>query len=211
MSKELELLKEAVKILEEKENQQGVGNCSNPEADKVQLSELNLGEVFKIGKHDFIVLEQRDGETSVISKEFMAEDVVFDEDTRNYAESSIKKFIENDIQPIIERELGPGALVEHTVDLISVDMQKEFKPCTCKVRLITFDEARKYNDLIADKNLQDWWWTCTPWSTEERGCKYSLAVVCPSGCFFSNGCFNCIGVRPFCILKSNIFVSRGEN
>ena len=211
MSKELELLKEAVKILEEKENQQGVGNCPNPEGNKVELSTLNPGEVFKIGDHDFIVLEHEDGQTNVISKGFMAEGVVFDEDTRNYTESSIKKLIENDIQPIIERELGPGALVEHVVDLTSVDMQKEFEPCTCKVRLITVDEARKYNDLIADKSLPDWWWTCTPWSTEERGWKYGIAVVCPSGNFNFSSCCNYIGVRPFCILKSNIFVSRGEN
>ena len=81
MSKELELLKEAVKLLEEKENQQNV--CGpNPKSVMVQLSELNPGEVFKIGEHDFIVLEQREGEASVISKGFMAEKVVFDEDTR---------------------------------------------------------------------------------------------------------------------------------
>ncbi len=209
MSKELELLKEAVKILEEKENQEE--ECPMTAGDKVQLSELNPGEVFKIGEYDFKVLEQGDGETKVISKGFMAEDVVFDEDTRNYAESSIKELIENDIQPIIERELGPGALVEHTVDLTSVDMQKEFEPCTCKVRLITFDETRKYNDLIVKRSLPYWWWTCTPWSTEERGCKYTIAVVCPSGNIDDDYCYFDYGVRPFCILKSNIFVSRGEN
>ena len=207
MSKELELLREAVKLLEEKESQQ---TPCGKEDSRVELSSLNPGEVFKIAEHDFIVLEQTPGETRVISKGFMAENVVFDEDTRNYAESSLKKLIEQDIQPIIENAVGAENLVEHEVDLTSVDMQNEFGSCKCKVRPITFDEARKYNNLVADKSLNDWWWTCTPWSTEERGYKYSRAVVCPSGNFILNRCSFNFGVRPFCILKSNIFVSKGE-
>lgn len=199
MSKALDMAREIVKLLEEAEK-----------ANKVQLSELKPGEVFKIGKHDFIVLEQKNGATKVISKGFMAEDIVFDEDTRDYSKSNLKKVIENDIQPIIEAELGADNLVEHTVDLISVDMQHEFEPCTCKVRPITFDEARRYNDLLANKELDDWWWTCTPWSTANRSWKYAMSVVSSSGFIRYVNCNYDYGVRPFCILKSNIFVSRGE-
>ena len=199
MSKALEMAREIVKLLEETEK-----------ANKVQLSKLKPGEVFKIGEHDFIVLEQKNGATKVISKGFMAEDIVFDEDTRDYNESNLKKVIENDIQPIIEAELGADNLVEHIVDLTSVDMQHEFKLCTCKVRPITFDEARQYNNLIVNKELDDWWWTCTPWSATERGLRYAIAVVSSSGGFNDGNCNNCNGVRPVCILKSNIFVSRGE-
>lgn len=161
-------------------------------------------------KYDFIVLEQKNGATKVISKGFMAENAVFDEDTRDYNKSNLKKVIENEIQPIIEAELGADNLVEHIVDLTSVDMQHEFKLCTCKVRPITFDEARQYNDLLVNKKLDDWWWTCTPWSTAERGWTYAIAAVYSSGDFsdLSHDVFN--SVRPVCILKSNIFVSRGE-
>lgn len=179
-------------------------------SNKVELKALQPGEVFKIGEHDFIVLEQFEKTTAVISKGFMAEDVVFDCDSRDYNKSSIKRLIETEIQPVIEAEVGADNLVEHEVDLTSVDMQNEFENCVCKVRLITFDEARKYNDLIADENLPDWWWTCTPWSIEKRGWRWSLAVVGPSGYFRNCNFVFGIGVRPFCILKSNIFVSKGE-
>lgn len=199
MSKALDMAREIVKLLEEAEK-----------ANKVQLSELKPGEVFKIGKHDFIVLEQKNGATKVISKGFMAEDIAFDEDTRDYNESNLKKVIENDIQPIIEAELGADNLVEHIVDLTSVDMQHEFEPCTCKVRPITFDEARQYNDLIVNKELDDWWWTCTPWSTADRGFWYSMAVVSLLGVVSNCNCRGGNGVRPVCVLKSNIFVPRGE-
>ena len=202
MKRALELAKELIKVLEEKID-------AEHNVEQYELSTLNPGEVFKIGEYDFMVLEQMEGQTAVISKGFMAEDKQFDDDTRDYNKSAIKKFIESEIQPVIEAAVGADNIVEHEVDLTSVDMQKEFENCRCKVRLITFDEARKYNNLIADKTLSDWWWTLTPWSTEERGFKYSLAVVCPSGNFNYYDYFSYCGVRPFCILKSNIFVSKG--
>lgn len=198
MSKALDMARELVKQLEEAEK-----------ANKVQLSELNPGDTFKVGEHDFIVLEQKNGTTKVISKNLMEEDIVFDNNTRDYSKSNLKKIIDNNIQPIIEAELGADNIVEHTVDLISVDMQHEFEPCKCKVRPITFDEARQYNDLLVNDDLDDWWWTCTPWSTAERNWKYAIAVVASSGIVDFICCIS-LGVRPFCILKSNIFVSKGE-
>lgn len=199
MSKALDMARELVKKLEEEEKQS-----------KVQLSTLNPGEIFKIGEYDFIVLEQCEERTAVISKGFMAGNVKFDEDSKNYKESNLKKVIENLIQPVIEKEVGSKNLIEHEVDLTSVDMQDEFAGFKCKVRPITFDEARLYNNLLVNKNLNDWWWTCTPWSTEDRGWKYSIAVVAPSGVISVSICRSSYGVRPFCILKSNIFVSKGE-
>lgn len=199
MSKALEAARALVKMLEE-----------NEQAGKVELGSLKPGETFKVGEHDFIVLEQMDGTTAVISKELMAKNKKFDSDTRDYKESSLKKMIESEIQPIIEAEVGAENMVEHEVDLTSVDMQNEFGTCKCKVRPITFDEARKYNDLLANKDIGDWWWTCTPWSTKERGWEYSIAVVSPAGNFRNYDYDFGYGVRPFCILKSNIFVSKED-
>ncbi|MBE5867960.1 MAG: hypothetical protein E7293_03250 [Lachnospiraceae bacterium] len=199
MSKELELARELLKRLQEKED----------EEKKIQLSELKAGDVFKIGEHDFIVLKQLCGLTGVISKNLMLKSVKFDDNTRDYNRSNLKKVIEKEIQPIIEKAVGADNIVEHVADLTSVDMQNEFGTCRCKVRPLTFDEARECNDLLVNKEIGDWWWTCTPWSTEERGRKYPIAVVSPSGIVdinYDNG----DGVRPFCILKSNIFVSKGE-
>lgn len=197
MSKALEVARELVRQLEEAERK-----------NKVELSTLAPGDVFEIGKNDFIVLEQMSFETKVISKDFMAENIVYDEDSRDYNESNLKKVIEDEIQPIIESEVGENNLVEHTVELTSVDMQHEFDDCKCKVRPITFDETRKYNNLLPNKELDDWWWTCTPWSTAERGCKYSIAAVSSAGFIRINICNDDGGVRPVCILKSNIFVSK---
>lgn len=201
MNKALDMVRELVKQLEKAEKK-----------NKVRLSELKPGETFKIGEHDFIVLDQDESSqtTKVISKGFMAEDVIFDKNTKDYNKSNIKKMIEADIQPIIEKAVGAENLIKHTVSLISVDMQHKYEDCVCKVRPITFDEAREFNDFLVNKNLNDWWWTCTPWSTKERGWEYLIAVVSPSGNFGDINCCSDYGVRPFCILKSHIFVSKGE-
>ena len=200
-SKTLEMARKLVKRLEEEEKKS-----------KVQLCELHPGDTFKIEGRDFIVLDQNEyaETTAVISKGFMAENIVFDDDTRDYRKSNLRKVIEEDIQPIIESEVGEENIVECSVDLTSVDMQEEFSRFKCKVRPITFDEARKYNNLFVNNKLNDWWWTCTPWSTAERGWEYSIAVVASSGGFSFGNCDDDNGVRPFCILKSNIFVSKGE-
>lgn len=199
MSKELEKARELVKMLEQKEKES-----------KIKLSELRRGESFMIGEHEFIVLDQGVDVTKVISKGFMAENISFDPDTRDYNKSEIKKFIEEKIQPVIESEVGAENIVEHEVSLRSLDMQKEFEDVSAKVRSITFDEARLYNDLLVNEDLDNWWWTLTPWSTAKRGYRYGMSVVCPSGNVDYNNCCLSNGVRPFCILKSNIFVSKVE-
>lgn len=199
MSKALDMARELVKQLEEAEKK-----------NEARLSELKPGEVFKVGEHDFIVLMQAPNYAAVISKGFMAENVEFDKRSTDYNKSKLKKLIESDIQPIIENAVGAENLIEHTVNLASVDIQHEYEDCVCKVRPITFDEAREFNDLLVNKNLNDWGWTCTPWSTKERGWEYSVAVVSPSGVIYYYDYDGGNGVRPFCILKSHIFVSKGE-
>lgn len=199
MKEAIKLVEKALEILKSREKKE-----------KVVLNSLKPGETFMIGEHEFIVLEQNYETTNVISKNLMAENVRFDGEMRDYNKSALKKYIDEKIKPIILENVGAGNLVEHSVPLTSVDNQNEFNDCICEVRPITFDEAREYNDLLVNEDLPDYYWTITPWSTAERGFKYAIVIVSPSGCFSSSHCNVSDGVRPFCILKSNIFVSKGE-
>ena len=199
MIEAIKLVEKALEILKSEEKKE-----------KVVLRSLKPGETFMIGEHEFIVLKQNYETTNVISKNLMAENVQFDGDTRDYNKSALKKYIDEKIKPIILENVGAGNLVEHSVPLTSVDNQNEFNDCICDVRPITFDESREYNDLLVNEDLPDCYWTITPWSTAERGWKYYISVVSPSGIIFNYDCCNSYGVRPFCILKSNIFVSKGE-
>lgn len=197
MSKELEAARELVKMLEEREK-----------SNKVELSTLKPGEVFSMVGNEFIVLKHghiENGCTAVICKDLWEENVKFG-DSRDYNKSNVKKIMDK-VASEIEAEVGADNLVEHEVSLTSVDMQNEFGSCKCKVRPVTFDEAREFNNLLVNKDLPDWWWTLTPWSTEDRGYTYSIAVVSPSGRINDNNYDINGGVRPFCIFSSSIFES----
>ncbi len=202
MSKELEKARELVRMLEERENE-----------NKIQLHTVERGlRIVGSSGRVYIVLKQMPDQeqTVVIADDFMAKNVVFDEDTPNYAQSSLKERIEREILPVVESDFGADSLIEHEVDLTTVDMQRDFGTCRCKVRPVTFDEAREFNDLLVKEDLPDWYWTCTPWSTKKRGWGSSLSVVSPLGYIFSNVCVNDGGVRPVLYLKSNIFVSEDK-
>lgn len=174
---------------------------------KDRLGNLNPGEHFKIADWDFIVLQHNERGTLVISNNLLAENEKFGE-TRNYKESNVKKVIEEKLLPVVEDAVGKNNIIEHYVKLTSVDMQNEFGDVKCRMRPISFDEAREFNNLLVNNDLPDWYWTLTQWSIEERGWKYSVAVVSPSGDFCHNIFGSSRGVRPVCILNSNIFVSK---
>lgn len=196
-----EILKKAKELVELLEKQEKT--C------RVRLSELNPGDIFQTtGKRKYKVLEQCGDTTKIISLDLVKENVKFGDNT-DYNKSNVKKMCDTEILKDFEEEFGAENIEEHTVDIITVDGQK-IGVVKCEVRPLTFDEARKYTDLTPNNKLNDCYWTCSAWSTEERGWKYALAVVSPSGYVGLNDCFNSYGVRPVCILKSNLFVSKVE-
>lgn len=196
-----EILKKAKELVELLEKQEKT--C------RVRLSELNPGDIFQTtGKRKYKVLEQCGDTTKIISLDLVKENVKFGDNT-DYNKSNVKKMCDTEILKDFEEEFGAENIEEHTVDIITVDGQK-IGVVKCKVRPLTFDEARKYTELTPNDELDDSYWTCSAWSTVERGWKYALAVVSPSGNFCSY-CYYCsCGVRPVCILKSNLFVSKVE-
>ena len=194
----LQKAKELVELLEQQE-----------EAGKVELSMLKRGDVFQTtGKRKYKVLEQYGDTTKIISLDLVKKNVEFG-DTSDYKTSKVKKLCDIEILKDFEEEFDAENIETHTADIITADGQK-LGTVDCKIRPITFDEAREYTDITPNNDLNDWYWTLSPWSTEERGWSRSLSVVSPSGVINFNDCFNDGGVRPVCILKSNIFVSKVE-
>lgn len=177
---------------------------------KVMLKDIPVGGKFVTGIGRFIVLEQKEDSAVVITEDLYREDVKFDDDCTDYKKSSLRELCEGEILNEFVAEFGEDNICENEAGLVTVDGQEVFGKLLTKVRPLTFDEAREYNDLLVNKDLPDWYWTCTPWSTKERGWDYSVAVVSPSGFISRVNCIIGCGVRPFCILKSNIFVSKVE-
>ena len=195
----LELAKKLVAAIEKEEQK-----------NKVVLKDIPVGGKFNTGIGRFIVLEQKEDSTAVITENLYREDVKFDDDCTEYRKSSLRELCEGEILNEFSDEFGEENICTNEAGLVTVDGQEVFGKLLTKVRPLTFDEAREYNDLLVNKDLPDWYWTCTPWSTKERGWEYSVAVVSPSGNISSSNFDRSRGVRPFCILKSNIFVSKIE-
>ena len=196
-----EILKKAKELVELLEKQEKAG--------KVALSSMSPGDVFQTtGKRKYKVLEQYGDTTKIISLDLMKKNVKFGEST-DYKKSNVKKLCDIEILKDFEEEFGAENIETHTADIITVDGQK-IGTVDCKIRPITFDEAREYTDIIPNQYLDDWHWTLSPWSTKERGWGRSGTVVSPFGSVRSGDCNLSLGVRPVCILKSNIFVSKVE-
>lgn len=196
MNKILEKAKELVAMLEEKEIK-----------DKVELSTVAPGGVIDLGEDEFVVLDHDEGGTLVISKDFMEEDVKFGDNT-DFNGSNVQRVLYEDILPKIEAAVGKDSILSQTVKLTTVDNQDVYKDATGRIRLLTFDEARKYNPLIVNEELDDYWWLMTPWTSNDR-LNYPVAVVSPSGNVDGRSFDVLRGVRPVLYLKSNIFVSLG--
>ncbi len=175
---------------------------------EVKLSDIPTGETFKIKEHEFIVLEHSKETTAVILKDLLYENKVFGK-TNNYKNSHVDDIC-NDFGIEIANIIGKENLIEHTVDLTADDGLKDYGKIKRKMSLITADLYRRYVDTLDKHKTKKWWWLSTAYSTPTHGYSSLVKCVSPSGSINYHDYIFSIGVRPFCILNSNIFVSCEE-
>ena len=169
------------------------------------LAEFKPGDTVKIGNHEMVVLEQHGTVTSLILKDTYGEDTAFGENNNydgSYVDEQCRKFA-LELASIV----GAENVCEHEVDLTSNDGLKCYGFVDRRASLLTADMYRKYVDVLDAVKLDKWWWLATPWSTARHDHEVCVLCVAPSGSIISDYFRSGIGVRPFCILKSSIFVS----
>lgn len=177
-------------------------NCSN----KVELSTLKPKDEFRLGDEVFIVLEQTDNGTRVISKEFAYNDVKFG-DNSNWNVSPIRRMLNNEYFKKIAAIIGEKNILSMDRDLTSLDGLDDYGTCTDKVSLLTSAEYAKYHKILGLKsNYPDWWWLITPASTPSNDYSRDVCCVSSGGVLGWNGCGCTYGVRPFLNLESSISV-----
>lgn len=120
---------------------------------KVMLKDIPVGGKFNTGIGRFIVLEQKEDSTVVITENLYREDVKFDDDCTEYRRSSLRELCEGEILNEFVAEFGEDNICENEAGLVTVDGQEVFGKLLTKVRPLTFEEARKYNDLLINKWL----------------------------------------------------------
>lgn len=177
---------------------------------KKMLLEVGVGEVFKVAGFDFIKFYDENGNTVAVAK-----DLLFNSDfgdNNNFAVSKILKKLNQEVLSKIKEEIGAENVVEHEVDLLSLDGSNKWGKVKTKISLPTFDFYRKHVKIFDKYNPGNWWWLSTPETTTDHYDNDNwVSCVSPRG-IMNNGFsgYNHIGVRPFLIFVSSIFVSCEE-
>ncbi len=178
------------------------GGC----ASTVRLSDIPESETFKLGEYEFIVLEHNNGTAKVLLKDLLCKSAFSEEDC-DFKKSKVKEIL-LDFSNKLSALIGTDNIIPHLVDLTSNDGLKDYGETTEHMSLLTTDMARKYVHILDKHKLDVWWWLATPWSTPAHGYGEYVCCVSPRGIIGSNSYDdNDNGVRPFCILNSDIFVS----
>lgn len=178
----------------------------NASGDAVLLSSIGEGETFKIGEREFIICEHlEDEKTVVLLKDLLFEFQQFGKNN-NYNGSNVDQIC-NKFADEMEGLIG-GALCEFSLDLTADDGLKCYGSIERKAALFTANMCRKYVEILDKHKVKRWWWTSTAYSTPKHDDSDWIKCVSPRGLidyglYDGNG-----GVRPFCILKSDIFVSK---
>jgi len=164
------------------------------------------GETFQIGGMEFIKFPDKEGQTPVVMK-----DIAFRSrfgDNNDLRCSTVLKRMQEEILPKVIAAVGEENLCTIKTDLITLDGLKPYGVMESLISLPTLDFYRENVETFDKYNPETWWWLATPESAPPHDKDWWTLCVSPSGYIDGGSCDGDFGVRPFCILKSNIFVSR---
>ena len=171
--------------------------------EKVMASEIAAGETFVVAGIEWIKFPEKDGKFVAVAKNSLG-DKVFDNNSNDFSKSALLKYLEKEILPKIEAEVGAENVLEFETDLFSLDGHRKYGKMQSKISLPTFDFYRENREVFDKHHLEEWWWLATP-----NGENYLVACVAPSGyVYFDFSCCSSNGVRPVLLFSSSIFVSR---
>ena len=145
-----------------------------------KLADIAIGDTFKIGDYEFIVLEHSKETTAVILKELLCENERFG-NNNNFSQSHALILCDKFAQKISSL-VGKDNIIKHTVDLTANDGLKDYGRISCEMSLITTALYRRYVDILDTHKIDAWWWLATAHSTPTHSNSVWVECVSPSGC-----------------------------
>lgn len=167
---------------------------------------LKVGDAFKDrdGEEYILLYFTPNGDAAVVTKNSL-KNMKFGSNN-NYNGCSIDKYLCEEYLPELERKFGKGNIVEHEVDLLSLDGEDDYGKIERKVSLLTLDEYR-HNKKAIKNYINEWVWLCTPDSTPSGCGSDDVQYVSSDGYVSYDWCSDCGAVRPRFVLSSSIFES----
>ena len=180
---------------------------SIPDNKKIKCQD---GEVFSLAGIEFIKFPDKDGQTPVVSKNLLFFDI-FGKESNDLRKSIVLRRMQMEILPQIVEAVGDDNFCTVVTDLTTIDGLKPYPAASGLISLPTFDFYRQHAEIFVRFKPNEWWWLATPYSTPPNDSSRWVVCVSPSGFLDGHHCGNIDGgVRPFLILKSDIFESLGE-
>ena len=164
------------------------------------------GETFTVAGIEFIKFPAVGDATPVMAKKCLFRSRFgSNNDIRS---SSVLKRMEEEVLSKIIEALGEENVLTFQTDLTTLDGLKPYGAMESKVSLPTLDFYRANAEIFDKHKVDEYFWLATPESAEPHDSPYWILCVAPSG-YVGRGNYYDFGrgVRPFCILKSSIFVS----
>ena len=176
------------------------------------LSDFQAGATVKYHGEPCIVLEHRKDGTLLMVLEQIEHTFGSDND---FAKSDLREHLNGAYMDTLTQG-NHGEILKRAIDLTAVNGSKQYGIDTCCIAPLTFDEYRKYHDIIPKP--EKWEWSVTPWSTpcvneddtwvmDGTGYAYYLNS---NGSGNGNRCYSTCGSRPAFLLPSN-YVVEPEN
>lgn len=158
---------------------------------------------FTIGGIAWTVIQTAESWVKCIASEII-EERAFDKQNRNdFASSDLRAYLNGEF---LQKMIGAGApeeMFEHfNIDLTADDGLKTYGGDRVRVGLITCDEYRLLRENIP--HVDGWWWTATADSPINP---FVRIVNSDGSLYYYIACYGYGGVRPLCVLKSEILVS----
>ena len=176
------------------------------------LSDFQAGATVKYHGEPCIVLEHRKDGTLLMVLEQIEHTFGSDND---FAKSDLREHLNGAYMDTLTQG-SHGEILKRAIDLTAVNGSKQYGIDTCCIAPLTFDEYRKYHDIIPKP--EKWEWSVTPWSTPcvneddtwvMDGAYYACYLL-TNGNVNGNYCNDAYGSRPAFLLPSN-YVVEPEN
>lgn len=159
---------------------------------------LSAGERFGFKGFEWIVLDNNvdGGVLAIMASAWNNEEYSFDDDgCNNYAKSSLRKKLLNELLPV----LGEDNLIPHEVDMVADNGDDRYGTVTDRVFILSCDEYRKYRKHVP--LLLECMWTCTPWYISNAGGGNYVRSVNMDGYLNSGIADVSNGVAPACVFN----------
>lgn len=159
---------------------------------------LSPGDCFFFKGFDWIVLDNNvdGGVMAIMAYALNRGEYCFDEDDdNNYAKSSLRRKLLNELLPI----LGEDNLIPHEVDLIADNGDNRYGKILDRLFILNCDEYRKYRKNVP--LLPKFMWTCTPWYISDTGYGNNVRFVNNAGILSYGHASNSGGVATACVFN----------